>query len=99
MGNTLKIQLPKFLTGHFVALLLGMSALLTGACTTTGSAVGTKSPLASLGAPTMVATSLGRLAVWDTDAQGSETPIVLWPSIFSDHVIFSSLSSVPTFSH
>jgi 3-oxoadipate enol-lactonase len=87
----MKIQLPKFLTRHFVALLLGMSALLTGACTTTGSAVGTKSPLASLGAPTMVATSLGRLAVWDTDAQGSETPIVLWPSIFSDHVIFSSL--------
>jgi 3-oxoadipate enol-lactonase len=72
-----------------------VSVLLTAACTSAGSAVGSKSPIASLGEPLMVSTSLGKLAVWDTGiqkgAQSSEPPIVLWPSIFSDHVIFSSL--------
>lgn len=42
----------------------------------------------------MMATSLGRLAVWDIgapSAQGSQPVVVLWPSIFTDHVIYASL--------
>jgi 3-oxoadipate enol-lactonase len=66
-------------------------AMLTVACANTGKSIGAKSPLASIGDPTMVQTSLGRLAVWDIGSQGTEPTIVLWPSIFSDHVIYSSL--------
>jgi 3-oxoadipate enol-lactonase len=68
------------------------SSLLLG-CATNATRIGADSPVASLGAPKMVNTSLGRLAVWDT-GQGSASaapPVVLWPSIFSDHVIYKSL--------
>jgi 3-oxoadipate enol-lactonase len=79
-------------SNQFLALItISISAILLAACASPGGTVGSKSPLLSLGAPTMVPTSLGRLAVWDTGPQGSESPIVLWPSIFSDHVIYSSL--------
>jgi 3-oxoadipate enol-lactonase len=68
-----------------------ISSLLLAACTSTGTRVGASSPIESLGAPAMVPTTLGRLAVWDSGPQGGEPAVVLWPSIFSDHMIFSSL--------
>jgi 3-oxoadipate enol-lactonase len=87
----MSIYILASLSRYMAVMGFSVSALLMGACTSMGGAVGAKSPLASLGDPTMVPTSLGRLAVWDTGTQSSEPPIVLWPSIFSDHVIFSSL--------
>ncbi len=68
-------------------------ALLLSACATPAARVGVPSPLAQLGAPVMVATTLGKLAVWDTGARPGDTtpPVLLWPSIFTDHVIYSSL--------
>jgi pimeloyl-ACP methyl ester carboxylesterase len=72
-------------------LLLSIQTLWITGCTSTGQLVGTNSPIAALGAPSMVQTSLGRLAVWDTEPQSNEPPVVLWPSIFSDHVIYASL--------
>jgi 3-oxoadipate enol-lactonase len=82
---------PTFFCRFLAVMSIAIGALLTGACTSTVGAVGAKSPLRSLGDPTMVPTSLGRLAVWDIGTQSSEPPIVLWPSIFSDHAIFSPL--------
>jgi 3-oxoadipate enol-lactonase len=76
---------------YLVSLGAFFSALLMAACASTGQSVGAKSPVASLGEPTMVSTSLGRLAVWDNGVRGFEPAVVLWPSIFSDHVIYSSL--------
>jgi 3-oxoadipate enol-lactonase len=72
-------------------VLVWLSALLLAACASTGTRVGAASPMASLGPPNMVPTALGRLAVWDTGPQGAGPTVVLWPSIFSDHMIFSSL--------
>jgi 3-oxoadipate enol-lactonase len=71
------------------ALLLGVCALT--ACAHTGTRLGATSPVASLGAPVMMQTSLGRLAVWDVGSDIAGPPLVLWPSIFSDHVIYTSL--------
>jgi 3-oxoadipate enol-lactonase len=76
---------------YMLVLGASMGILLTVACANTGTAVGAKSPVVSLGHPTMVPTSLGRLAVWDSGVQSTGPTIVLWPSIFSDHVIFTSL--------
>jgi 3-oxoadipate enol-lactonase len=67
------------------------SSLLMTACATTATGVGANSPIAALGTPTMINTSLGKLAVWDNGVQNAEPPIVLWPSIFSDHMIYASL--------
>jgi 3-oxoadipate enol-lactonase len=72
-----------------LALLLGICML--GACAHTGTRIGVASPVAALGAPLMMQTSLGRLAVWDVGPELPGSPIVLWPSIFSDHVIYTSL--------
>jgi 3-oxoadipate enol-lactonase len=71
-------------------------AIFLAACAGTGNGIGAASPERSLGQPHMVPTSLGRLAVWDTGPQSNgaqlEGPaVLLWPSIFSDHVIFRSL--------
>jgi 3-oxoadipate enol-lactonase len=68
-------------------------------CSTTAMRIGAQSPVATLGKPEMISTSLGKLAVWDSAAQGaplpaaaaSAPPVVLWPSIFTDHVIYASL--------
>jgi 3-oxoadipate enol-lactonase len=87
----MNIYLPSFFTRRIAAMSLSVFALLMTACTSTGGTVGAKSPLGSLGNPIMVQTALGKLAVWDTGTQGVEPPIVLWPSIFSDHVIYASL--------
>jgi 3-oxoadipate enol-lactonase len=76
---------------YLVRLGALFSALLMTACASTDQSLGAKSPVASLGEPTMVSTSLGRLAVWDNGVRSSEPTVVLWPSIFSDHVIYSSL--------
>jgi 3-oxoadipate enol-lactonase len=75
----------------FRRLALSIGSLMLAACASVGARVSAPSPVASLGAPTMVPTSLGRLAVWDTGPQGSGPTVVLWPSIFADHVIFTSL--------
>ncbi|NJM43798.1 MAG: alpha/beta fold hydrolase [Brachymonas sp.] len=68
-------------------------------CSTTAMRIGAESPVTGLGKPEMINTALGKLAVWDSAAQGaplttaaaSAPPVVLWPSIFTDHVIYSSL--------
>jgi 3-oxoadipate enol-lactonase len=77
-----------------VAVLLGIWSV--AACAHTGSRVGVHSPLSALGTPLMMQTSLGKLAVWDTGTQNTSLesvspPIVLWPSIFSDHMIYTPL--------
>jgi 3-oxoadipate enol-lactonase len=61
------------------------------ACASTGTRVGARSAISDLGSPAMIPTSLGRLAVWDTGGPSAEPIVVLWPSIFSDHAIYSSL--------
>lgn len=78
-----------------------LGVLLLTACATpssvkaSGGRVGSASPVPGLGAPTMIATSLGRLAVWDSGPpvteQGGAATLALWPSIFSDHSIYSAL--------
>ncbi len=87
--------LNKVIGRLFLHIAVWMGTLMLVACAHPGDRVGAESPVESLGVPTMVPTSLGRLAVWDTGAQGdvqdSRPAVVLWPSIFSDHVIFSSL--------
>jgi 3-oxoadipate enol-lactonase len=76
----------------FVARVpLCMGTLLLTACASSGGRIGASSPLTPLGAPTMVPTALGRLAVWDSGPRDAEITVVLWPSIFADHVIYSSL--------
>jgi 3-oxoadipate enol-lactonase len=72
-------------------LSLGIGSLILAACASGGTRVNASSPVAGLGGPTMVPTTLGRLAVWDTGPQGAGPTVVLWPSIFADHVIFTSL--------
>jgi 3-oxoadipate enol-lactonase len=74
----------------FLALFLTWA--LAG-CATSASRLGADSPAPGLGKPAMVATSLGQLAVWDTGASSTpaEPPVVLWPSIFTDHMIYSPL--------
>ncbi len=74
-------------------MAIWLGSLLLAACTSTGTRVGASSPMESLGSPTMVPTALGRLAVWDSGPQGSGPTVVLWPSIFADHMIFSSLAT------
>ena len=82
-----------------VAAALGVLVLTACATPTalisSGGRVGSASPVPGLGAPTMIATSLGRLAVWDSGPpvteQGSAVTLALWPSIFSDHSIYSAL--------
>jgi 3-oxoadipate enol-lactonase len=79
-----------------VGKLLGKMAVVLAACALTacahtGTRVGNTSPIASLGAPVMMPTSLGRLAVWEVGADSASPAIVLWPSIFSDHAIYTSL--------
>jgi hypothetical protein len=83
----MNIRLTAYLLslGKRFCFLVG-SLLLVG-CASTGTRVGAPSPLTNLGAPTMVQTTLGRLAVWDVGGNNLDAePIVLWPSIFSDHV-------------
>jgi 3-oxoadipate enol-lactonase len=86
----MKLFMSIFFGRGLSVVVVSMSALLM-ACASTSNSVGAKSPLVSIGQAEMVSTSLGRLAVWDVGAQSAEPPIVLWPSIFSDHVIYSSL--------
>ncbi len=75
----------------FTKILLLITPLIFGACASVSQQLGGKSPIESLGAPTMVQTNLGHLAVWDTGPQGAGPVVVLWPSIFSDHVIYNEV--------
>jgi 3-oxoadipate enol-lactonase len=72
-----------------IALWLGIWSL--SACAVTGNRIGVSSPLPALGPPSMIQTSLGRLAVWDAGPELVGPPLVLWPSIFADHMIYASL--------
>jgi hypothetical protein len=47
---------------------LFLSICSLAACAHTGTRVGVASPVATLGTPAMMQTSLGRLAVWDVGA-------------------------------
>jgi 3-oxoadipate enol-lactonase len=82
----------RMIAGRWLGRLsLSIGSLMLVACAGMGTRVSASSPVAGLGSPTMVPTSLGRLAVWDTGPQGTDPTVVLWPSIFADHVIFTSL--------
>ncbi len=80
-------------TSRSVRLLMHSLLLLLAAlpgCASGPGAVGVASTLPQLGAPIMVPTALGRIAVWDPTPQASGPPVVLWPSIFSDHTIYAA---------
>ncbi len=46
----------------------------------------------ALGAPQRIATPLGRLAVWELGPVAAPVTVVLWPSIFTDHIVHEPLA-------